>query len=469
MRFLKSISKAFSSSRSRSNEGQTSTIPSETVGIVNGSIQTPRTDVNAQDELDVDLEIRPWTEADSCPVCFELVGADAIEHTPCGHVVCRECAKANCRFLVSNGNSSVNCIQAGCPQQLSYEQIYELLRDDEVMIRKLERFMVDSVLRDMDDVIYCPRAGCCTPMVTCPGAADAECVQCNYAFCTKCLLESHPGVSCKRFRKWHEKGTGLEDKMFRKWKKKAENVKPCPKCKAMIHKISGCNMMTCCYCKFGFCWLCGGKMTSKHFDGLNPFGCAGQQYSESTNMPKRAVIRLGLGIGYAVAVPLALAASPLVGGYFLADFAKSKTDAYRRRRKQRKAQRRRFRGFNITENTVITGPFDSIPNTPRVMDDLASYELPPIILEEGEGADPPIESDSDSLSIADSDTETDSSTDGISEAGEDLDLEIPVQDLASVDKAEAVEDLKAIVPLAHENGVAESITTEIQAEPIAAA
>lgn len=52
----------------------------------------------------------------------------------------------------------------------------------------------------------------------------------------------------------------------------------CPECKARIEKAEGCNHMTCYYCEFQFCWICGGTYTSDHFAMFNPLGCGGLQF-----------------------------------------------------------------------------------------------------------------------------------------------------------------------------------------------
>jgi hypothetical protein len=53
----------------------------------------------------------------------------------------------------------------------------------------------------------------------------------------------------------------------------------CPNCKAHIEKSEGCNHMTCYYCEFQFCWICGETYTQDHFLALNPLGCGGNQFS----------------------------------------------------------------------------------------------------------------------------------------------------------------------------------------------
>jgi E3 ubiquitin-protein ligase RNF19A len=55
-------------------------------------------------------------------------------------------------------------------------------------------------------------------------------------------------------------------------------VRFCPYCKARIEKAEGCNHMTCYYCEFQFCWICGATYTSDHFTALNPMGCGGMQF-----------------------------------------------------------------------------------------------------------------------------------------------------------------------------------------------
>ena len=36
--------------------------------------------------------------------------------------------------------------------------------------------------------------------------------------------------------------------------------------------------MTCQRCSYGWCWLCGKKYSSWHYNPVNVFGCPGQQY-----------------------------------------------------------------------------------------------------------------------------------------------------------------------------------------------
>lgn len=52
-----------------------------------------------------------------------------------------------------------------------------------------------------------------------------------------------------------------------------ERIAFCPMCSVKVSKISGCNHMTCLFCKYEWCWVCGGEGTADHWNPLNPFNC----------------------------------------------------------------------------------------------------------------------------------------------------------------------------------------------------
>jgi len=63
--------------------------------------------------------------------------------------------------------------------------------------------------------------------------------------------------------------------------------------------------MTCSQCKYQFCWLCGGKYSSSHYDFYNVFGCPGlQHYSSSSGLIKRSTMRILLASGLVVGIPI---------------------------------------------------------------------------------------------------------------------------------------------------------------------
>lgn len=76
-----------------------------------------------------------------------------------------------------------------------------------------------------------------------------------------------------------------------------------------------------------FCWLCLRKYSDNHFDPYNVLGCPGMQSGSAENfgMGKRMGIRIlcgagivvGAPIALALAVPVAVIAGPIYGGYRL--------------------------------------------------------------------------------------------------------------------------------------------------------
>ena len=83
--------------------------------------------------------------------------------------------------------------------------------------------------------------------------------------CFECNEVWHPKMTCEK----------AQEKSYGKWSSKKKNVDKCPHCKMRIEKESGCNHMTCWYCKYEFCWICKGEAYegNGHFDPYSWNGC----------------------------------------------------------------------------------------------------------------------------------------------------------------------------------------------------
>lgn len=188
---------------------------------------------------------------------------------------------------------------------------------------KYEDFTLQAALSKDPNARWCPKPGCGNAMIGDPEYSQMRCDRCHFEFCFLCHDAWHQGT-CEQFREWKQVN-GHADEAYEVWRK--QNTRTCPQCRAAIEKNSGCNHMTCGHCQYQFCWLCGGKYTSKHFQLFNVFGCPGMQGQrmEQISPVKRIGMKVAVGTGLVVGGALALALSvpalvlggPIYGGYRL--------------------------------------------------------------------------------------------------------------------------------------------------------
>jgi len=138
------------------------------------------------------------------------------------------------------------------------------------LLRKYKSFKRNKVLAQNPSARFCLRPNCegyvigsrWKPKVTCPNCKASQCYHCRqpwHGYFTSCNRRPN------------------DDFDYHKWAI-GKNVQKCPKCRARIEKLYGCNHMTCSYCKHEFCWICRGHYNDAHFQWWNVFGCPGGQY-----------------------------------------------------------------------------------------------------------------------------------------------------------------------------------------------
>lgn len=64
--------------------------------------------------------------------------------------------------------------------------------------------------------------------------------------------------------------------------------------------------MTCLYCEYEFCWICGGPYTPGHFMRFNPMGCGAGFYSERRHFCVRVLLKVLYILAFLVLFPLML-------------------------------------------------------------------------------------------------------------------------------------------------------------------
>jgi len=240
----------------------------------------------------------------------ESGGGFAIRH--CHHSYCINCLQGYLKDKISEANVlDIKCPDPTCNVTFQYNDIKMIL--DEGLFKKYEDFSFLAALKDEPNVRWCTNPkGCGNAFIGDPHNPKMVCAVCNWEFCFLCSDQWHIGT-CDDYKKWKEEN-GKVDMEFIKWAK--ENSKPCPKCKMMIQKNSGCNHITCASCKFQFCWLCDGKYTDKHYEIYNVLGCPGLQFKgdDSTHQFGKSVgMKVLIGSAMVVGAPFALVGG-VVGG-----------------------------------------------------------------------------------------------------------------------------------------------------------
>lgn len=214
-----------------------------------------------------------------CDICFnEKYGKNCIKFKDCGHVYCDSCLTSYFDIHIKDGNmKALTCPEPGCDSQAFPAQIKNLVSSQD--FERYEALLLQTTLDMMNDVIYCPRTFCQSPVVIEEGDVMGLCSVCHFSFCTYCKLAYHGVEPCKlkkaklkevcqqyqdgdsvTKRRLEEKYGAkvlretLENIESERWL--ASNSKACPGCGAAIEKQSGCNKMTCYKCKCYFCWLC---------------------------------------------------------------------------------------------------------------------------------------------------------------------------------------------------------------------
>jgi ATP-dependent RNA helicase DHX8/PRP22 len=107
-----------------------------------------------------------------------------------------------------------------------------------------------------DDKLYiCPDKKCGTVIyVENDDRIDLFCDMCDGKWCRLCLVSPyHNDQTCLEYELDNSNG---ENSVYLKKMITSGKIKICPVCRAPIFRESGCNHMSCEYCKSHWCWLC---------------------------------------------------------------------------------------------------------------------------------------------------------------------------------------------------------------------
>eukprot|EP01102_Stenamoeba_stenopodia_P021314 TRINITY_DN8560_c0_g1_i1.p1 TRINITY_DN8560_c0_g1~~TRINITY_DN8560_c0_g1_i1.p1 ORF type:complete len:316 (-),score=31.94 TRINITY_DN8560_c0_g1_i1:363-1310(-) len=172
-------------------------------------------------------------ENECCPICFNNEEVILIEIARCRHSFCEDCIQRYFKNALSIGKVlSIRCPQPGCPEEIPFETMAQLMDDD--WCAHYEELAVKALMRTDSNCKWCPQPGCETPVIVEGELDSVTCPGCRFKYCPKCLLEAHPKVTCSNYRTWKSDNQSADSK-FSDWVLQ-NGVKKCPKCKMFTQK-----------------------------------------------------------------------------------------------------------------------------------------------------------------------------------------------------------------------------------------
>ncbi|KAF8904088.1 hypothetical protein CPB84DRAFT_1773368 [Gymnopilus junonius] len=182
----------------------------------------------------------------------------------CGHTVdlCSEhISKLIVQTAVERDSSYFECPIPSCGRRITRKETEDWVNqnDDEY----IDRCMMNAAISD-------PLFSTCI-RVNCPGAqyhiggTEAPIVECRlckepYCFTHRVSWKENENHDCKTYGTYEGAQMGSD-------------LKPCPKCRLHMTRISGCMHMTCTNCRYEFCWHCLGVWDRNGSHGTNWWSC----------------------------------------------------------------------------------------------------------------------------------------------------------------------------------------------------
>jgi E3 ubiquitin-protein ligase RNF19A len=204
-----------------------------------------------------------------CNICFSWKNCS---HFPslinCEHRNCIDCLKQylvialrECRVMVS------------CPEcsEICHPSDVKMIFSDDNLFAKYEEFTLRRALVSIPDIRWCPAPDCGYAVIAqgCASCPQLKCQRpgCNYEFCYHCRQLWHPNTTCDLARMQNSFEIRSLSSSDRKSSNMHDDIKPCPKCMALIIKMDdgSCNHMTCAVCYSEFCWLCMKEISDLHY------------------------------------------------------------------------------------------------------------------------------------------------------------------------------------------------------------
>ncbi|KAK4617649.1 E3 ubiquitin-protein ligase [Fulvia fulva] len=156
--------------------------------------------------------------------------------------------------LKNRATSNIKCAQASCTAILVGSEISSVARSD--TLEQYREKATQEYFKQYPNYIECPNADCTYGYIVEQGDSSIfNCRVCLVQYCMKCVVNWHDDETCEDYRARIRAETAGGDRATKKLLRR--EAKLCPRYKAWIQKISGCDHMTC-KCGFEFCYVCLG-------------------------------------------------------------------------------------------------------------------------------------------------------------------------------------------------------------------
>lgn len=211
----------------------------------------------------------PKQDTMMCNVCFSWKNTSLFPVLlSCEHRNCIDCLKQYLVIAVKECRVMVSCPE--CSEVFHPSDVKMIFNDDN-LFAKYEEFTLRRALVGIPDIRWCPAPDCGYAVIAsgCASCPQLKCMRpgCSYEFCYHCRQLWHPNTTCDLARMQNQFEIRSLSSADRKSSNMHEDIKPCPKCMALIIKMDdgSCNHMTCAVCGGEFCWLCMKEISDLHY------------------------------------------------------------------------------------------------------------------------------------------------------------------------------------------------------------
>ena len=192
----------------------------------------------------------------NCSICQgPLTQENMADLTVCLDSFCKTCLYEYLKIRIEEGQVlNMPCPNHECHSEISEFAIKSLVPP--ALFEKYTTFKNNEELSKNPFLRWCPKPDCKGYDIGSLQKNQLTCNVCKFNYCYYCAEPWHPAkIKCK----------ASSEKEMDKWAK-SHGLKICPNCKRKVEKTVGCDHMTCIKCRYEWCWLCGDKYSSSHYE-----------------------------------------------------------------------------------------------------------------------------------------------------------------------------------------------------------